>query len=205
MTGAISKVGDALVRTALYEAAHVMLTRAVRFSMPLGVSRDEIEREQLFRVMDERELRSFAAAGVDIQLHSPHNWRLYDKEKVESEIEENRRLLRRVISRPLQHFWYPSGVYGLHQAEWLAESGVKTATTINPGLNYADISPFAPRRLVGGGPVSEIEFAAEMSGFTEVVRLLRRRLRVRRSQRAGASMQPSGPGQPCLSCDEGGR
>ena len=32
LTGAISKVGDALVRTALYEAAHIMLTRAVRFS-----------------------------------------------------------------------------------------------------------------------------------------------------------------------------
>jgi transposase len=32
VTGAISKVGDALVRTALYEAAHIMLTRAVRFS-----------------------------------------------------------------------------------------------------------------------------------------------------------------------------
>ena len=31
-TGAISKVGDALVRTALYEAAHIMLTRAVRSS-----------------------------------------------------------------------------------------------------------------------------------------------------------------------------
>ncbi len=32
ITGAISKVGDALGRTALYEAAHIMLTRAVRFS-----------------------------------------------------------------------------------------------------------------------------------------------------------------------------
>ena len=32
VTGAISKVGDAMVRTALYEAAHIMLTRAVRFS-----------------------------------------------------------------------------------------------------------------------------------------------------------------------------
>ncbi len=31
ISGAISKVGDALVRTALYEAARVMLTRAVRF------------------------------------------------------------------------------------------------------------------------------------------------------------------------------
>ncbi len=32
MTGGISKVGDAMVRTALYEAANVMLTRSGRFS-----------------------------------------------------------------------------------------------------------------------------------------------------------------------------
>lgn len=30
--GGVSRVGDAMVRTALFEAAHVMLTRAVRFS-----------------------------------------------------------------------------------------------------------------------------------------------------------------------------
>ena len=32
ITGAVSQVGDAMVRTALYEGAHIMLTRAVRFS-----------------------------------------------------------------------------------------------------------------------------------------------------------------------------
>lgn len=32
MTGSISKVGDAMVRTALFEAAHIMLTRTGRFS-----------------------------------------------------------------------------------------------------------------------------------------------------------------------------
>jgi len=30
--GGVSKVGDAMVRTALFEAAHIMLTRATRFS-----------------------------------------------------------------------------------------------------------------------------------------------------------------------------
>lgn len=43
VTGAISKVGDKLVRTALYEAASVMLTRTVRFSglkaWAMGVAR----------------------------------------------------------------------------------------------------------------------------------------------------------------------
>ena len=30
--GGVTKVGDAMVRTALFEAAHIMLTRATRFS-----------------------------------------------------------------------------------------------------------------------------------------------------------------------------
>src|SRR5437868_9948535 len=151
----------------------------------LGVSFGEIEREHLFQVMDEQQLRGLAAAGVDLQLHSHrHDWPLYDKEMVESEIHENRRLLQRVVSLPLEHFCYPSGVYGLHQAEWLAELGVKSATTIDPGLNYSHTSRFALRRLVDGGPVSDIEFAAEMTGFMELVRLLRRRLRAARDMTA---------------------
>ena len=151
----------------------------------LGVSFDEIERQHLFEVMDEQQLRGLAAAGVDIQLHSHrHQWPLYDREVVESEINENRRFLARVASCPLEHFCYPSGVYGLHQAEWLAKLGIKSATTIEPGLNYRDTSRFALRRLVDGGPVSEIEFAAEMTGFMELVRLLRRRLRAARDMTA---------------------
>ena len=147
----------------------------------LGVSFDEIERQHLFEVMDEQQLRDLAAAGVDIQLHSHrHQWPLYDREMVASEIAENRRFLQRAVSHPLEHFCYPSGVYGLHQAEWLAELGVKSATTIDPGLNYSHTSRFALRRLVDGGPVSDIEFAAEMTGFMELVRLLRRRLRAAR-------------------------
>jgi peptidoglycan/xylan/chitin deacetylase (PgdA/CDA1 family) len=144
----------------------------------LGVSFDEIETQQLFQVMDDEQLRGLAAAGVDIQLHSHrHQWPLDDREMVESEIRENRRILQRVVANPLEHFCYPSGVFGLHQAEWLAGLGVKSATTIEPGLNYGDTPRFALRRLVDGGPVSDIEFAAEMTGFMEVVRLLRRGLR----------------------------
>lgn len=145
----------------------------------LDVSFDEIDKKSLFRVMDEAELRALAAAGVDIQLHSHrHHWPLDDRQRVASEINENRRFLQRVASSPLEHFCYPSGVYGLHQAEWLADLGVKSATTIEPGLNYRDTPRFALRRLVDGGRVSDIEFAAEMTGFMEIVRWLRRRLNV---------------------------
>jgi hypothetical protein len=36
----------------------------------LDVPFDEIEKQQLFQVIDERELRALTAARVDIQLHS---------------------------------------------------------------------------------------------------------------------------------------
>jgi len=171
----------------------------------LGVSFDEIERDHLFQVMDEQQLRGLAAAGVDIQLHSHrHHWPLHDKEMVKFEIDENRRFLQRAVAGPLQHFCYPSGVYGLHQAEWLARLGVKSATTIDPGLNYSDTSPFALRRLVDGGSVSDIEFDAEMTGFMEVVRSLRRRLRAGQGEEARVSTQQDEPSRPSLPCDKVG-
>jgi peptidoglycan/xylan/chitin deacetylase (PgdA/CDA1 family) len=144
----------------------------------LDVSFDDIEQRQLFRVMDEQQLRGLSDAGVDIQLHSHrHQWPLHDRQLIESKIAENRRFLEPIVSHTLEHFCYPSGVYGLHQGAWLAALGVKTATTIEPGFNYADTPRFALRRVVDGGPVSDIEFTAEMTGFMEIIRWLRQRRR----------------------------
>jgi peptidoglycan/xylan/chitin deacetylase (PgdA/CDA1 family) len=140
----------------------------------LNVSFATIEQQGLFRLLDENELRELAKAGVDIQLHTHrHQWSLDDRAKVEQEIRENRNFLKRIVSHPLVHFCYPSGIYGPHQAEWLASLRLSSATTIDPGLNYFDTSRFALRRMVDGEPVSDIEFEAEMTGFMEIVRALR--------------------------------
>jgi peptidoglycan/xylan/chitin deacetylase (PgdA/CDA1 family) len=142
----------------------------------LAVRFDEIEKQQLFRVVDEDQLRHLAGAGVDIQLHSHrHQWPLDDREKVEWEIVENRKFLERTVSHALEHFCYPSGVYAPHQGEWLAALGVKSATTIEPGLNYVDTPRFILRRLLDGHAVSDIEFEAEVTGVMEIIRALRER------------------------------
>jgi peptidoglycan/xylan/chitin deacetylase (PgdA/CDA1 family) len=188
------------------EAAHefgMLLPPAERFLFlrelgdALGVPFEEIERQHLFYVMNEQELRCLSNAGVDIQLHSHrHQWSLEDREKVEAEIVENREFLQRIVSHPLEHFCYPSGVYALHQGKWLAALGVKSATTIDPGLNYADTSRFALRRTVDGTRVTDIEFAAEMTGFMEIIRwlrdgrllpMLRRQFRFAQRPKAGAA------------------
>jgi len=140
----------------------------------LAVPFDEIERQQLFRVADEQQLRQLADAGVDIQLHSHHHqWPLDDRKKVEWEIVENRKYLVRVASHSLEHFCYPSGVHAPYQGEWLAALNVRSATTIEPGLNYVDTPRFMLHRLVDGYPVSDIEFEAEVTGFMDIVRALR--------------------------------
>jgi peptidoglycan/xylan/chitin deacetylase (PgdA/CDA1 family) len=143
----------------------------------LDVSFADIERQHLFRALDEHQLRQLADAGIDIQLHSHrHEWSIDDsRATVESEITENRKFLQKIVTHPLEHFCYPSGIYGSHQGEWLAALGIKSATTIEPGLNYPDTSRFTLRRMVDGHPVSDIEFEAEMTGFMEIVRALRQR------------------------------
>jgi peptidoglycan/xylan/chitin deacetylase (PgdA/CDA1 family) len=158
----------------------------------LAVPFDEIETQQLFRVVDEQQLGHLADAGIDIQLHTHrHQWPLDDREKVEWEIVENRKFLERTVSHALEHFCYPSGVHAPHQGEWLAALGMKSATTIEPGLNYRDTPRFMLRRLMDGHPVSDIEFEAEVTGFMEIVRalrerrllwMLRRRFRLRNSR-----------------------
>src|SRR5205823_4701447 len=166
----------------------------------LAVPFDEIEKQQLFQVVDESELRELADAGVDIQLHSHcHQWPLDDREKIEWEIVTNRKILERTVSHDLVHFCYPSGVYAEHQGEWLAALGVKSATTIDPGLNYIDTPRFILRRLVDGHPVSDIEFEAELTGFMEIVRafrerrfraMLRRRFRPHSCRRGDSAHKP---------------
>ena len=142
----------------------------------LNVSFAAIEQQNLFRLLDANELRHLSDAGLDIQLHTHrHQWSLEDRGKVEQEIRDNRNFLEPIVSHPLLHFCYPSGIYSPHQAEWLASLGLTSATTIEPGLNYPETSRFALRRMVDGEPVSDIEFEAEVSGFMELIRAVRQK------------------------------
>src|SRR5439155_19317039 len=111
----------------------------------------------------------------------------------------NSEFVERMVSHALEHFCYQSGVYPPHQGEWLEALDVKSATTIEPGLNYIDTPRFILRRLMDGHPVSDIEFEAEMTGFMEIVRafrerrfraMLRRRFRPHSCRRGDSAHKP---------------
>jgi hypothetical protein len=89
------------------------------------------------------------------------------------EILDNRAFLSGLVERPLEHFCYPSGVWSKEQWPWLSALGVTNATTCDLGLNYPDTPCYALKRFLDFDDLRPIEFAAELSGFSECARRLR--------------------------------
>lgn len=140
----------------------------------LDLNYDEIRKNRTLTLMSLDELRDVASRGMDIQLHT-HRHRLPedDEEASKQEILENRRVLGAVANAPLRHFCYPSGLWSKRHWERLAELGIESATTCEPGLNDQDTPLLALRRIVDGEDVSKIEFLSEIFGFACLLRGLR--------------------------------
>jgi len=116
------------------------------------------------------ELREMAANGIDVQLHT-HRHSFPDNEVAATqEILENKAALEPLVGKALTHFCYPSGKWSRDQWSWLATAGIRSATTCEPGLNYAETPRFALSRFLDGEHISQIEFEAEIFGYAELLR-----------------------------------
>lgn len=139
----------------------------------LHIDYDNIRDKQLFRLMDEAELSQAADAGIDLQLHGHRHLggRTVDDERLfKSELIVNREKLAPFTTSSLEHYCYPSGVYGNKQEQWLRELGVTSACTCEPGLNGPGANPFQLRRFLDRENISLARFALEVSGLRERVR-----------------------------------
>jgi peptidoglycan/xylan/chitin deacetylase (PgdA/CDA1 family) len=136
----------------------------------LGVDYDEISTSRILSIVDPEEIAAMAGEGIDIELHSHRHDLPLDREAALREIEENRAVLEPLAGRRLVHFCYPSGFYRQEQLPWLAEAGIASGTTCIRGLNYQDTNWLELRRFLDGEDVSFIEFEAEISGFSEMMR-----------------------------------
>jgi peptidoglycan/xylan/chitin deacetylase (PgdA/CDA1 family) len=162
------------------EAQRVALCREL--GQALGVDYDAIVAAGSFRLMSFEEARRLRTLGVDVGLHTHrHTFPASDPSACRNEIEQNRRILKEELGVNARHFCYPSGVYSPVSWPLLAELGVASATTCDTGLARADEEPLGLRRFLDGEMVSEIEFEAELSGFSE---LLRRSLSIDRASAA---------------------
>jgi peptidoglycan/xylan/chitin deacetylase (PgdA/CDA1 family) len=148
-------------------------TLASELGKRLGVDYGNFQRTRGLSLMSSVEIHDLATAGLDIQLHT-HRHRLPEAQNlVEQEIKQNREFLEPLTGKRLQHLCYPSGVWSKQHWAWLDRFGIISATTCDPGLNYLRTPLLGLRRFLDGENIAPIEFEAELSGFSDLLRSLR--------------------------------
>jgi hypothetical protein len=154
----------------------------------LGVDYASIEGTRMLSLVSPEEIRQLSDAGIDIQLHTHrHRLPMDDATALYREVAENASFLNAILDRPAQHLCYPSGVWDRAQWPILAELGIASATTCEPGFNSADTPALGLYRVLDDSTLSQLTFEAELSGFSEWLRRVtgrRRKLDMKRRGRA---------------------
>jgi hypothetical protein len=92
---------------------------------------------------------------------------------VEDEIRRNRQALAELLGMApsdFKHFCYPSGLTSAAAATALADIGMTTSVTTIQGLAWPGAPSQLLSRLHDGENVSDLEFEAELSGFSDWLR-----------------------------------
>lgn len=156
---------------------HAMLEQLGRC---LNVTPDQLALEsRRFEYMNRSELLELPKQGCSIELHGHiHDYPSGNTEAFKKDLQECSDLIVAAGLPKPAHYCYPSGNFDAAASAILSCLGVRTATTCLPGL-IGDPNPaqchYLPRFL-DGESISMLEFQAEMSGFSELLRhLLRKR------------------------------
>jgi peptidoglycan/xylan/chitin deacetylase (PgdA/CDA1 family) len=143
----------------------------------LDISTQEWWDTRQFHVMSSAEIRDADQRGLDIQLHT-HRHRSVSQnvDHLEVEIADNRAALAAACNRggtSFDQFCYPSGDYNASAEAILKAAGIRSATLVEEGVNFAGTNVYQLRRFLDGRSVSQAAFEAYLSGALEVYRLAR--------------------------------
>ena len=159
---ALAAVHDVARRDMLSHSDRAAVLR--RLAEAIGVDYGSMVERKILQIMSPDSATRMAAAGVDIQLHTHRHRTPHDRLKFIDEIETNRRMIEEMTGTYARHFCYPSGAYESDFLPWLAECGVISATTCDPGLASRNTPPLMLPRLVDTCTTSANEFQGWVSG-----------------------------------------
>ncbi len=146
----------------------------MQLAAQLGVSLHSND-QQLFRLLNQQELKALQQHHVDLQLHTHRHCSPLLPELFGRELEENRLWLSQFQdARNLSHFCYPSGEYDAKHLPWLSQLDVNTATTTKTGLFKPGSDLLQIPRILDGEDVHILELEAELCGFMTFMRQLLR-------------------------------
>lgn len=158
--------------SALDEDGRVQLSR--RVAECLDVDYEDLRCSRKLSLVTPGEARDLERDGIAIEMHTHRHRFPESPAAAHRELRDNRAAIEPVIGRRMRHFCYPSGIWSRAHHPVLESDGVISATTCVPGLARATASRLALPRILDDNRVSQIEFESEMSGFTELLRRLRR-------------------------------
>jgi peptidoglycan/xylan/chitin deacetylase (PgdA/CDA1 family) len=135
----------------------------------LGEDYRELSDRRLFNLMNKAELTQLVNEGVDIQLHTHRHRVPLNKDLFFKELADNQEFLKEIGQPEAKHFTYPSGVYRKEVFTWLAEFGVRSATTCETGLANSQSNPMCLPRFIDTSQASGLEFEAWLCGLRELL------------------------------------
>jgi peptidoglycan/xylan/chitin deacetylase (PgdA/CDA1 family) len=136
----------------------------------INVDYDEVNSSRKMGLINVEELRQLLLMNVDIQMHTHrHNFPI-DLEVAKYELEKNREKVDLLLSVPMRHFCYPSGLWSETQQSLLESQGIESATTCLPGLMNDKMNLYLIPRFLDGANISQIEYESELAGFSEFCR-----------------------------------
>ncbi|MCF8474134.1 MAG: polysaccharide deacetylase family protein [Emcibacter sp.] len=169
---AVQKIIDFGKKLATEEERIIILKKLGKL---LDVDYDNLNKSRTLNLITLAEMKALMAGGIDIQLHT-HRHRFPTEHKVATyEIEKNKQTINNHLPTPMTHFCYPSGDWSKDHWPILAEQDILTATTCEPKLIDYDMPNYSLGRILDSARVSQIEFEAELSGFNEFIRKIRKK------------------------------
>jgi peptidoglycan/xylan/chitin deacetylase (PgdA/CDA1 family) len=149
-------------------------TLAKQVATATGCNYEQLVQSRSLSLMRPDELRAMKAVGVDIQLHTHRHQLPLNSHDAIREVEQNQCRIESYIGHRAHHFCYPSGEWSTAHWPILESTGILSAVTCDPGLNGPETPKYALKRFLDSEDFSPIEFEAEVTGFTELLRRGRR-------------------------------
>ena len=141
-------------------------TLAARVAALLGVDYDALVARRMLHLLTNAEVAALAQRGVDFQLHTHRHCNPRDRDGLAREIIDNRQRMEQILGASPVDFCYPSGVCRDGYPEWLAELGVRSATTARAALASPDSHIMMLPRVVDSTSLDALEFEGWLTGVS---------------------------------------
>lgn len=147
----------------------------------LGVSDEAIKSKRFHNATYAELANAMTSPLVDIQLHTHTHKLPTNKCSVDKEIQTNRNRMLEALSpsNPLVHFCYPSGIWSPEHLPVLEAVGIKTATTLDEGINAKTAHPLKLKRSLVMDHRSLAHFIVTISGVLDTLRRVTGKVRAR--------------------------